>query len=171
LKVDRVPYFITVFRLVALPFLVYAFSQEIRVAVYALFLFVVFTDFLDGYLARRFEVASRFGFYFDVVADFLFIVSMFLVFVLEGFYPFWILFLVVFVFAQFMLTSVHLKQILYDPVGKYYGSLMYGGVGLTLLFQEQQVFSIVTIGIVVSTIVTLSGRWVYFLLARKHKKN
>ena len=166
----RVPWAITALRVVALPLLVYSFNQEIKAATYALFLFAVSTDFLDGYLAKKLEATSRLGSYFDATADFLFVSGMFLVFVIEGFYPSWILVLMVFVFAQFMLTSVYLKHAVYDPVGKYYGSLMYGGVGLTLLSQEQLMFSIVTVGIVVSTVAALSSRLAYFLLARKRKQ-
>jgi len=127
--------------------------------------------FSDGYLAKKLEVTSRLGSYFDVTVDFLFVSGMFLAFILEGFYPLWLLFLVVFVFVQFMLTSFYSKRAVYDPIGKYYGSLMYGGIGLTLLFPEQLVYSIVTIGIVVSTIASLFSRLAYFLRAQNNKKN
>ncbi len=170
MKKQTIPWAITSLRVVALPFLIYSFNQESRVVSYALFLFAVSTDFLDGYLAKKLEVNSWLGSYFDVTADFLFVSGMFLVFILEGFYPLWILFILVFVFAQFMLTSRYLKQTVYDPVGKYYGSLMYGGTGLTLLFQEQLIYGIVTTGIVVSTIAALSSRLAYFLRARNRKQ-
>jgi phosphatidylglycerophosphate synthase len=151
----RVPWVITALRVVALPLLMYSFNQEIKAATYALFLFAVSTDFLDGYLAKKLETTSMLGSYFDVTADFVFVSGMFLVFVLEGFYQSWILLLIVFVFAH--------------PVGKYYGSLMYGGVGLTLLFHEQLMLDIVTVGIVVSTVAALFSR-VAFLLVRKRKQ-
>ena len=164
---DRVPWTITALRVVVLPFLMYSFSQEIKAAAYALFLFAVSTDFLDGYLAKKLETTSMIGSYFDVTADFVFVSGMFIGFILEGFYSPWILFLIVFVFAQFMLTNVYSKHAVYDPVGKYYGSLMYGGIGLTLLFQEQLMFSIVTVGVVVSTIAALSSRLAYLLIRKK----
>jgi len=113
LQSDSVPWAITSLRVVALPLLIHSFSQEIKVATYALFLFAVCTDFLDGYLAKKLELTSRLGSYFDVTADFLFVSGMFLVFVLEGFYSPWILFLVVFVFVQFMLTSLYSRQTFY----------------------------------------------------------
>jgi len=171
LKKQTIPWAITSLRLVALPFLLYSFSQEIRVVSYALFLFVICTDFLDGYLARKLEVPSRLGSYFDVTVDFLFVSSMFLTFSFKRVYPLWIFLLIVFVFVQFMLTSFYSKRTVYDPVGKYYGSLMYGGIGLTLLFPEQLVYSIVTTGIVVSTIASLFSRLAYFLRTKNHKQN
>ena len=156
-------------RMVALPFLIHSLNLEIRIAAYALFLFAVSTDLLDGYVARKLEATSRLGSYFDVTADFLFVSSMFLIFIFEDFYPPWILLLIVTVFVQFILTSLFSKRTVYDPVGKYYGSLMYGGIGLTLLLPEQLVYSTVTIGIVVSTIASLFSRVAYFLRAQNHK--
>jgi cardiolipin synthase len=169
LKRQTVPWAITSLRVVALPFLVYSFNQQIRVATYALFLFAICTDFLDGYVAKKIEATSKLGSYFDVTADFLLVSGVFLVFVLKEIYPPWVLLFIVTVFVQFMLTSFYSKQKFYDPVGKYYGSLMYGGIGLTLLFPEQLMYGIVTVGIVVSTIVSLFSRLAYFLLAQKRK--
>lgn len=160
------PLAITAIRIIALPVIVYAFNQEIRVVTCTLFIFAISTDFLDGYLAKKFEATSRIGFYFDVTADFLFIASMFSVFILEGFYQLWILFLVVFVFSQFMLSSIYSKRVIYDPVGKYYGSLMYGGIGFTLFFPKQLMFNIITIGVAVSTLVVLLSRLTYLLVTR-----
>ena len=169
MKKQTVPWAITSLRVAAVPFLLYSFNQQIRVATYALFLFAICTDFLDGYIAKKLEATSSLGSYFDVTADFLFVSGMFLIFILEDFYPLWILLLIVTVFVQFMLTSLYSKRTIYDPVGKYYGSLMYGGVGLTLLFPEQLVYKTVIIGIVISTIVSLFSRLAYFLRAQNHK--
>lgn len=171
MKKHSIPWAITSLRVVALPFLIHSFNFEIKIAAYALFLFAVCTDFLDGYLAKKFEVTSKLGSYFDVTVDFLFVSGMLLAFIFKGLYPPWILLLIVFAFVQFMLTSLYSKRAIYDPVGKYYGSLMYGGIGLTLLFPEQLVYSAVTIGIVVSTIASLFGRLAYFLLVRNRKQN
>ena len=167
MKKQTVPWAITSLRVVALPFLVYSFTQQIQVATYALFLFAICTDFLDGYAAKKLEATSRLGSYFDVTADFLLVSGMFLTFILEELYPLWILLLIVAVFVQFMLTSLCSKRTVYDPVGKYYGSLMYGGIGLTLLFPEQLVYGIVIIGVVVSTIGVLLSLLAYFVQKRE----
>ena len=164
-----IPWTITSLRVVALPLLLYFFSQQTYVVTCALFLFVVCTDFLDGYFARKLEASSTLGAYFDATADFLFVSSMFLVFILGELYPLWILLLTVTVFAQFILTNLYLKRTVYDPVGKHYGSLMYSGVGATLFFPEQLVYSGVTIGIVAFTAVSLFSRLAYFLLAQNRK--
>ena len=169
MKKQTIPWAITSLRAVALPFLLYSFSQQIYVATYALFLFAIGTDLLDGYIARKLEATSTLGSYFDATADFLFVSSMFLAFILGELYPLWILLLTVTVFAQFILTNLYLKRTVYDPVGKHYGSLMYIGVGATLFFPEQLVYSGVTIGIIVFTAVSLFSRLAYFLLAQNRK--
>jgi phosphatidylglycerophosphate synthase len=134
-----------------------------------LFLFAISTDLLDGYFARKLDAASTLGAYFDATVDFLFVSSLFLVFILGELYPLWILLLTVTVFVQFILTNLYMKRTVYDPAGKHYGSLMYIGVGATLFFPEQLVYSAVTIGIVVFTAVSLSSRLAYFLLAQNRK--
>ena len=70
-------------------------------------------------------------------------------------------------FAQFTLTNLYFKKIIYDPVGKYYGSLLFGGIGLTLLFPAHIMYLIVTLGIVVSTVVALLSRLAYSLQNRR----
>ena len=169
MKKQTIPWAITSLRIVVLPFLFYTFNQQIQAVTYSLFLFAICTDFLDGYAANKLGATSRLGSYFDVTADFIFVSCMFLMFVLEEVYPLWILLLIVAVFVQFILTSFYVKRTIYDPVGKYYGSLMYGGIGLTLLFPEQLMYSIVIVGIVVSTIVSLFSRLAYFLRAQDNK--
>ena len=161
---SSVSWAITASRLVALPLLVYVFYHELKFVSYGLFLFAVSTDVLDGYFARKHKTASKLGAYFDALTDFLFVFVMFLVFVFEGFYEWWLPLLLTVVFGQFILTSVYTKKTVYDPVGKYYGSLMFGGVGLTLLLPEPLMFSIVSAGGVVSTVAVLCSRLLYFLL-------
>ena len=163
---QNIPNAITSLRLVALPHLVYSFNHQITLVAYALFLFSICTDLVDGYVARKLGSASKFGAYLDVTVDLLFISGMYLTFIIKGIYSPWILLIIVFVFIQFMLSNVYLKQTIYDPIGKYYGSLLLGGIGLTLLFSDQLVYSIVTVGIVLSTAASLISRLTYFLRKR-----
>jgi len=166
LQTGSIPWVITALRVAVLPFLIISFVLGFTLVSYALFIFAILTDFLDGYYAKNFRVASKLGAYFDATADFLFVSAMLSVFVFEGFYSLWLLVLVIVVFVQFVLTNIVSRQAVYDPVGKYYGSLMYGAVGLTLLFQEQPLYEIVTWGIVFSSAACLVGR-AYFLFSRK----
>ena len=157
---------ITSLRLVTLPHLVYSYNHQISIMVYALFLCSIGTDLVDGYVARKLGSTSKFGAYLDVTVDFLFISGMYLAFIIKGIYSPWILLIIVFVFIQFILSNVYLKQTIYDPIGKYYGSLLMGGIGLTLVFSDQLVYNIVTFGIFISTLTSLISRLKYFLRPR-----
>jgi phosphatidylglycerophosphate synthase len=159
---SSIAWLITALRLAILPFLVYAFSIENTAATYILFVFAISTDLVDGYVARRLDVQSTYGVYFDAIVDYIFISGMFLVFVNHGFYPAWILVLIGFVFLQFLLTSLFLKQFS-DPIGKYYGSLLFGAVGLTLLFSGSHFHDLITLCIVFVTAISLISRIFYLL--------
>ena len=151
---------ITALRLVILPFLAYAFSTGNTIGTYILFLFAISTDLADGYVARKLNVKSTYGVYFDAFVDYFFISGMFWVFINHGFYPAWMLVVIGLVFLQFLLTSIFLKH-LFDPIGKYYGSLLFGAVGLTLLFSGSQFYDFITICIVFVTTISLVSRFAY----------
>lgn len=68
----NLPIFLTLFRVVAIPFLVILFYLPVAVASVlsaTLFALAAFTDWLDGYLARRWNQTSAFGAFLDPVAD------------------------------------------------------------------------------------------------------
>ncbi len=141
-----IPSTVTTLRICFVPLLVFLVSNGMLFYGAALFLFLLFTDFLDGYLARKFGVFSGFGTYFDVTADSILVFSMFLVFGSVGFYADWVLIVIAAVFAEFVLTSYFSSKI-YDPVGKYYGSLLYGAIGLRFILSGQLFYYVVTVGI------------------------
>ena len=170
LQTDKVPLIITALRVVSLPFLVYFFIQEIKILSYAVFVFAVCTDFLDGYTAKKLGATSQFGSYFDVTADFILVIGMFVTFFTAEIYSVWVIVLIASVFLQFIVSNIYSKQTIYDPIGKYYGSLMFGAVGLTLLFTEEIAYSIVTAGIAVTSVASIVSRLIHLQRLQKNKK-
>jgi phosphatidylglycerophosphate synthase len=167
---DRlVPSTITALRLGLVPLLAFLVSNEMMIYGATLFLFLIFTDVLDGYLARRLSVSSKFGTYFDVTVDFVLVFSLLLVFGSEGFYASWILILVAAVFAGFVLTGRSSSKV-YDPVGKYYGSLLFGAIGLRFICSGQLFCGVVTAGVVAFSAVSILSR-ATFLLKRQSPSN
>ena len=68
----HIPNFLTLSRVVSIPLILIFYSiggkyGEIISA--SLFFLACFTDFLDGYLARKFSIQSRMGSFFDPIAD------------------------------------------------------------------------------------------------------
>jgi phosphatidylglycerophosphate synthase len=168
LKLQQIlPSLLTSLRVIILPHIFLFFNQGFTLAVYALFITAIGTDFLDGFLARKLKVTSNYGAYFDIIVDFIFIVSFFGFFINSGIYSNWILILISVTFFQFIISNLFLKRTIYDPVGKIYGSLLFAGIGITLLFDSQIAHNFVTYGILTSTLASIICRIVYLLAKRK----
>jgi CDP-diacylglycerol--glycerol-3-phosphate 3-phosphatidyltransferase len=69
----NIPNYLTMIRMIAIPVIVMSFYFEDSKFAHRLgsFIFIVasFTDFLDGYLARKYNLESSFGQMFDPIAD------------------------------------------------------------------------------------------------------
>jgi phosphatidylglycerophosphate synthase len=164
-----IPNTITLLRLLALPHLIWSFNYEATFAMYGLFLFSIGSDFADGYISRKIRANSKFGANLDTAVDFIFINGMYLTFIIKGIYSAWIIVLIISMFVQFLLTNLNSRIIIYDSIGKYYGSLLFGGIGLTLLFPTPIMYNIVTVGIIVSTVVAILSRLLFFYKTKAYK--
>jgi len=164
------PNAITLLRVAVLPFLVsFVLFGQLFLAD-ALFLVAIGSDLADGYLARKMCVCSKLGAIFDSAVDFVFAGGMFLYFVLAGIYPSWVFFLILAMFLQYLSTS-RLMKVSFDPIGKYYGSILYGAIGLTLLFRGQGAERIILYSLVSASIFTLSSRIAYLIKKCKRWKS
>jgi CDP-diacylglycerol---glycerol-3-phosphate 3-phosphatidyltransferase len=79
-------------------------QQTWRVAALMLAVFAGFTDFLDGYIARKFNLISDFGKLMDPLADKIFIATAFIVLVDKGVLPGWVA--VVILSREFLVTGL-----------------------------------------------------------------
>jgi cardiolipin synthase len=92
-RIATIPNFLTVFRIVAAPFVfVFYYRQSYALALF-LFCIAGFTDWLDGGLARKFNLQSRLGRYIDPLADKLLAFFSFLAIYNEVTALFWVVFL------------------------------------------------------------------------------
>lgn len=75
----NIPNFLTILRIVIIPIIMVTFYFDDKIFAYrlacVLFLLAGFTDFLDGYMARKFHLQSKFGIMLDPVADKLLVVT------------------------------------------------------------------------------------------------
>ena len=85
-RLEYLPSVLSMLRLSILPFFVYSFLSRLTLLGYSLFLFALITDFADGYFAKKLQVTSSFGAYYDSTVDGVFIITMFGVFFLSGCY-------------------------------------------------------------------------------------
>jgi CDP-diacylglycerol--glycerol-3-phosphate 3-phosphatidyltransferase len=72
MKIQKIPNWLTTLRIALIPLLVVVFQiqpdfyKEISTLI---FFIAAITDFFDGYIARKYNVVSQFGKFFDPVAD------------------------------------------------------------------------------------------------------
>ena len=148
-------------RIIALPLFFYFFSTGAITICLLIFALAQLTDLIDGYVARKLKVTARFGAYFDAAADFALISGVFAAFIISNYYPVWMLLLIVLSFAQFIASSLYSKM-LYDPLGKYIGSILYIAITLTLLSPTPAIFMIVEVVVPLFAITSFITRIISF---------
>ena len=89
-------------------FMIFLFSKGLTFKVLALVTFAVatWTDFMDGYFAKKRNEISDFGKFMDPIADKVLIISAFLAFVEMKLIPAWIV--LVIVLREFIITGLRL---------------------------------------------------------------
>ena len=106
----NLPNILTLVRLALLPVLVILFFLPFNWAIWTcliLYIFGAFTDFLDGWLARRHNQVSEFGKFLDPVADKIFVATVLLLLIatnrIEGL---WTLCVVLILIREFMVSGL-----------------------------------------------------------------
>lgn len=89
-------------------FMLFLFSKGLVFKILALVIFIIasWTDFLDGYLAKKRNEITDFGKFMDPIADKILVVSAFLAFVEMKLIPAWMV--VIIVFREFIITGLRL---------------------------------------------------------------
>lgn len=98
---------ITLARIAMIPFfVVFALLDDWRwqAAALALFCIASFTDFLDGYIARKYNQVTDFGKFVDPLADKLLVTAALVIFVGQGLLASWMVFLIL--AREFIITSL-----------------------------------------------------------------
>lgn len=159
---NRIPNLITFIRIILAPIFFFSVLNYSLTSSIIIFTLTIITDGLDGYLARHLNSTSVIGAYLDVTADFIFILSGFLAFVVLGVYPTWLLIIIIFMFLQFIITS-KFKIPSYDPVGKYYGSFLFLTIIISLIFSLSSINTIILLLIIGFSVISMTSRILYLL--------
>lgn len=96
---------LTIFRIIATPVFCYLIIQPgmlFRIAAFFIFLFASLSDWYDGYLARRYNLTSRWGQFMDPLADKILVSAALVVFAYMDYIYWWMVILVV--FRDFLIT-------------------------------------------------------------------
>jgi len=90
-----IPNLITVARILMVPVIVWAIAADQMTIAFAVFLLAGLSDLIDGFLAKRFGMATELGAYLDPLADKAMIVSIYIALGIADVIPRWLVILVV----------------------------------------------------------------------------
>jgi cardiolipin synthase len=90
-----IPNIITLGRILLVPFIVWAIASEKMDIAFVIFIVAGISDAVDGFLAKRFNMASELGALLDPLADKALLVSIYVALGIWGAVPRWIVILVV----------------------------------------------------------------------------
>jgi cardiolipin synthase len=90
-----IPNIITLGRILLVPFIVWAIASNQMEIAFAIFVVAGVSDAVDGFLAKRFDMASELGALLDPLADKALLVSIYVALGIWGAVPRWIVILVV----------------------------------------------------------------------------
>ena len=108
---------ITIIRVALIPLIVllmYLPGQVAAIAAIILFIVASLSDFVDGYIARKYNQVSTFGMFLDPLADKFLVISVMLVLVERGIFPGWAAFAVI--ARELAVTSLRLFAVEKDRV-------------------------------------------------------
>lgn len=134
------PNTLTVFRLITIPLCIWFIFQTRLTAAFWLFFASSITDWLDGYLARRWHVISKLGQILDPLADKALVASLYLTLGIQGYLPLWLAGLVLIrdfliLICSAMILIRHMTNIPLAPIfiGKVCAAFQMLFIGLTLM--------------------------------------
>ena len=138
-KYFLIPQILSAVRIVFAILFFYLFMNNLVIETMIFFHIGWFTDILDGISARKLDVASTFGGYFDALADFILIFVAFFTLVLKEIFTFWVLIIIGLMFLQFIITS-KIERPIYDPIGRYSGVFLFVIIGISITFPDTTLY-------------------------------
>ncbi len=118
------------------------------------------TDIIDGMVAKQAENNCKGGDIFDIVADFMVVLSIFVLWYLKQMVSVYIIFLILFSFITFGYISFLKKKIVKNKIGKYVGAVCFLGITVIifsrLYFKEIHISSQNLVVIIISIYLIIS---------------
>lgn len=170
----NLPNLLTLGRIFLLPVIIgLLFVDQIIIAL-GLYIIASFTDFFDGYLARKLNLVSDFGTFLDPIADKIFIAALLIAFVafdrLEGL---WIIPPIIILIREFMVSG--LREYLgpknvklpVSTLSKWKTTLQMIALGF-LFFNDGVLLQIGQWGLAIAALITVITGWSYLKAGLNH---
>lgn len=155
---ETAPSLITALRILLLPLIWSLWVQDHVVFSLLLYTLAILSDVADGRVARRLKASSAFGAFFDVISDVVLLLGLLLLLGLYGVVPIWLFFAPLAAAMAFFMTS-NRAVARYDPVGKYYGSILFAIVGCLLCKPGRVLSVILCVLIGILSMIVIANRW------------
>lgn len=160
-----IPSTLTAVRLLALPGVITLWLQGSRPAALGLYGLILLSDVADGWAARRLDSETTFGAFFDVLTDTAIVLGLLIMCSCCHVVPVWIPAVPFAVAGVFLATSIGSAP-RYDPLGKYYGTLLFVAIG-ALLWGIGSTATRVMCALILAASVAVLARRVIFLLRKE----
>jgi cardiolipin synthase len=86
----QIPNILTVIRILLIPVIIYFLQRDEHQLALLIFVIAAVTDALDGFIAKSFQITSKFGTYLDPIADKLLLDSTYAILAIMGWLPIWL---------------------------------------------------------------------------------
>ena len=102
--------------------------QEKYVQSLIIILLISMSDIIDGMVAKQAESSCKGGDIFDIAADFMVVLSIFVLWYLKQMVSVYIILLILLSFISFVYISFLKKKIVKNKIGKYVGAVCFSGI-------------------------------------------
>lgn len=174
---QRIPTWLTLLRIALLPIIIIIFyieAQWARPVCSLLFGLAAVTDWLDGYLARRWQTESRFGAFLDPVADKLLVAAV-LILIVEFDHTPWLTIPAIIIIGreitisalrEWMAEMGERNKVAVGWIGKVKTTLQMAALGLLLWLHDLFGVPVYTLGIACLYVATVLTIWSMILYLR-----
>jgi CDP-diacylglycerol--glycerol-3-phosphate 3-phosphatidyltransferase len=172
---------LTIFRLILLPFIIVLFYIPAEWAAWTcltLYIIGAVTDFLDGWVARKFSQVSDFGTFMDPISDKIFVVVLLLMLVAVGrIEHFWVQSVVIIIVREFLVAG--LREFLgpkniklpVTPLAKWKTAIQMISIGILIIGPYVLFGEIIgLIGLTIAAAMTAYTGWNYLKIGLAHFK-
>lgn len=164
----NIPNMLTLFRFFLIPVFVFIFfssiSNSLMVSI-SIFLIAGFTDILDGYIARKYNIITKSGSVLDPLADKIMLLTVLSCLVFSNYIPLWVLIVVAIKDTFMIITGIFLYKrdsvIQANTWGKLCTFLFYIAIFM-LPFDRQSAFIMLCIAVVSAILALYNYAIIYF---------
>ena len=174
-NIKNIPNFLTILRIILIPSIIICIEADnynYNLAALTLYIFACFSDFFDGYLARKFDMESNFGRFLDPIADKILVVSIIIILIANNqitnffVYPALIIIIreiLVSGLRDFFLHSS--KNLFVTNLAKWKTLIQMSSLGFLMIYENFETSIILffgNLGLTIASIFTIYTGYIYF---------